>query len=283
MAELGDRFGLLVIDEAHHFGGGRHDEALDLSIAPLRLGLSATPPGPGDAASRLATLVGPTVFELDVAALTGTYLAPFDRITWRIPLEQDERHDYEALVQVYRRVFRSFQGGRLSATWEDFLRHAGRTDEGRTALAAWRRAARLLAYPRGKRAALAQILARHRAHKTLIFVANNETAYAVATEHLIMPLTCDIGRAERQQVMARFGAGELRALVSAQVLNEGLDVPDAEVGVVVAGRRGEREHAQRVGRLLRPGPGKRALVYELVVANSSEARQAARRWERLAG
>lgn len=283
MPELGDRFGLLVVDEAHHFGGGRHDEALELSIAALRLGLSATPPSPGEAASRLALLVGPTVFELDVAALAGTFLAPFDRVTWRVPLAPDERQDYDALVAVYRRVFRIFQGGRLGATWEDFLRDAGRTDEGRTALAAWRRASRLLAYPRGKRAALAQLLARHRQHKTLIFVANNETAYAVATEHLVMPLTCDIGRAERQSALDRFRAGELRALVSAQVLNEGLDVPDAEVGIVVAGRRGEREHVQRVGRLLRPGPGKRALVYELVVANSSEARQAARRWERLAG
>ena len=97
-----------------------------------------------------------------------------------------------------------------------------------------------------------------------------------------MPLTCDIGRKERQDVLSRFRSGALRALVSAQVLNEGLDVPDAEVGIVVAGRMGEREHAQRVGRLLRPGEGKRAIVHELVVQQSSEVRQAERRWERLA-
>jgi superfamily II DNA or RNA helicase len=66
------------------------------------------------------------------------------------------------------------------------------------------------------------------------------------------------------------------------VLNEGVDVPEAEVGIVVAGRMGEREHVQRVGRLLRPGPGKQALVYELVVAQSGEVRQAERRGARLA-
>jgi superfamily II DNA or RNA helicase len=115
-----------------------------------------------------------------------------------------------------------------------------------------------------------------------VFVADNQTAYAVARQHLVMPLTCDIGRAERQEVLDRFRSGTLRALVSAQVLNEGIDVPDAEVGIVVAGRMGEREHVQRVGRLLRPGPDKRALVYELVVEGSSEARQAERRGERLA-
>lgn len=49
-------------------------------------------------------------------------------------------------------------------------------------------------------------------------------------------------------------------MVSAQVSNEGLDVPDADVAIIVGGTRGEREHVQRVGRLLRPRPGKRALV-----------------------
>ena len=149
-------------------------------------------------------------------------------------------------------------------------------------MAAWRRARRLLAFPRRKREALALLLARHRKDKALVFVADNETAYAVAREHLIMPLTCDIGRRERQDALARFRTGELRALVSAQVLNEGLDVPDAEVGIVVGGRLGEREHVQRVGRLLRPGEGKQALVYELVIGHSSEARDAERRGRRLA-
>jgi superfamily II DNA or RNA helicase len=37
------------------------------------------------------------------------------------------------------------------------------------------------------------------------------------------------------------------ALVSARVLNEGIDVPDADVAIVVGGTRGEREHVQRIG------------------------------------
>jgi superfamily II DNA or RNA helicase len=126
------------------------------------------------------------------------------------------------------------------------------------------------------------LLARHRGQRTLVFVADNDTAYRIARAELVMPLTCDIGRREREDVLARFRAGQLRALVSAQVLNEGLDVPDADVGIVVGGRHGEREHIQRVGRLLRPGVGKRATVYELVVPQSGEARAAERRWGRLA-
>jgi superfamily II DNA or RNA helicase len=111
----------------------------------------------------------------------------------------------------------------------------------------------------------------------LIFTADNETAYAIAQERLVMPLTRDIGRHEREEVLERFRHGEIRTLVSARVLNEGLDVPDADVGVIVGGSFGEREHVQRVGRLLRPSAGKRAMVYELVTRNTIEVGQARRR------
>jgi superfamily II DNA or RNA helicase len=126
------------------------------------------------------------------------------------------------------------------------------------------------------------LLGRHRATRTIVFVADNPTAYAISREHLIMPLTCDIKRKEREHVLELFKDGKLRALVSAQVLNEGLDVPDAEVGIIVAGTKGEREHVQRVGRMLRPRPGKRALVYELVVRSTIEVEQARKRRSALA-
>lgn len=281
MPVLGDRFGLIVVDEAHHFGSGARDEALEMAIAPLRLGLTATASPPGPAADRLAALVGPIVYELSLGDLADA-VAPLDRITWRVRLDPDERREYDLLAGVYRRAYRAFLGGRLGSRWEDFLRHASQTDEGRVGISAWRRASRLLAYPRAKQQALRVLLARHRAQRTLVFVANNETAYAVAREHLIMPLTCDIGAREREAVLQRFRAGSLRALVSAQVLNEGIDVPDADVGIVVAGSLGAREHVQRIGRVLRPRPGKRALVYELVVAGTGEVRQAERRAEPLA-
>jgi superfamily II DNA or RNA helicase len=282
MATIGDRFGLLIIDEAHHFGHGVRDEALEMSIAPLRLGLTASPPEAGPGAAGLLKLIGPVVFQLSVGDLEGRYLAPLRRITWGLRLDPEERREYLALREVYRKALREFEGRHLGSHWKDFVAHASRTDQGRVGLSAWRRASRLLAFPRCKQQALALLLERHRSQRTLVFVAHNETAYAVAREHLIMPLTCDIGAAERHSVLEKFSAGTLRALVSAQVLNEGLDVPDAEVGIVVAGRLGEREHVQRIGRLLRPGEGKHALVYELVVMESNEVGQARRRSERLA-
>jgi superfamily II DNA or RNA helicase len=116
----------------------------------------------------------------------------------------------------------------------------------------------------------------------LVFTADNAAAYATALEHLVMPLTCDIGRAERDEALDRFRRGELRALVSARVLNEGIDVPSADVAVIAGGSLGTREHVQRVGRLLRPAPGKRALVYELVVRDSLEVGRSRERRKGLA-
>jgi superfamily II DNA or RNA helicase len=116
----------------------------------------------------------------------------------------------------------------------------------------------------------------------LVFTADNAAAYAIAREHLIMPITCEIGRRERERALLAFREGKLRALVSARVLNEGIDVPDADVAIIVGGALGEREHVQRIGRLLRPVPGKRAIVYELVTLSTSEARRAAERRRALA-
>src|SRR5437867_6677189 len=71
MDRFGNRFGLLVVDEAHHFGCGLRDEALEMSVAKARLGLTATPPGNEGAAERLVELVGRTAYELTTGDLAG--------------------------------------------------------------------------------------------------------------------------------------------------------------------------------------------------------------------
>ena len=53
-------------------------------------------------------------------------------------------------------------------------------------------------------------------------------------------------------------------MVTSKVLNEGVDVPDANVAIVMSGSGSVREHVQRLGRILRKREGKRAMLYELV-------------------
>jgi superfamily II DNA or RNA helicase len=276
MQRFGHRFQLLVVDEAHHFGTGVRDEALEMCVAPRRLALTATSPE-GHALTRVEELMGPCVCALTIADLSGLWLADYESIVLGLRLTVDEQKQYDRALELFRAIFDPFRRLSPGGTWKDFTVFASRSESGRDALLAFRASRQLTNYSEAKRRAVATLLEQHRQRRTLVFTANNSTAYAIAREHFVMPITCDIGRAEREQALAAFRAGQLRVLVSAQVLNEGIDVPDAEVAIIVAGVRGQREHVQRVGRLLRPAPGKRAVIYELVLEGTHETRKAAQR------
>jgi superfamily II DNA or RNA helicase len=278
---VGDKFGLVVVDEAHHVGGWCPSDILDMLIAPARLGLTATPPaaplGVERDRSALAKSIGPTVYSLGIDALRGTALADFDHTLIGVHLDAGERALYRKLRGEFSAFYAEQSRALPGMAWRDFLSAAQRSAAGRDALAAWRASRALLAYPQAKRTALRELLVKHRGDRVLIFTADNATAYAVARELLVVPITCDIGRAERTEMLGRFRSGESSVLVSSQVLDEGFDVPDAEVAIVVGGTASSRRHAQRIGRVLRPRPGKHANVYELAVADSAELRQVSRR------
>jgi len=109
MERIGAHFGLIVVDEAHHFGRGIRDEALEMAIAPARMGLSATPPAEPVSAARLAELVGPPVYEMTVTDLAGSYLANFGVVVLRLPLDRQERRDYEREMAAFQNAFVAFR------------------------------------------------------------------------------------------------------------------------------------------------------------------------------
>ncbi|MEK6234308.1 MAG: helicase-related protein, partial [Planctomycetales bacterium] len=65
-------------------------------------------------------------------------------------------------------------------------------------------------------------------------------------------------------------AGELPFLAASKVLNEGVDVPAANVAIVLSGSGSVREHVQRLGRILRRAKDKQAVLYEVVTENTGE-------------
>jgi len=222
------------------------------------------------------------VFRSAIEELAGRFLAPFQLLTLSLPLDASERKAYDREVSAYRPVVRRFFEVAPGADWNDFVANANRTEEGRRALAAWRRARSMLAFTQAKQRAVHELLARNVRSRVLIFTADTATAYAIARTHLVPVLTCDIGRSERADLLSRFAKGELRVLASARVLNEGVDVPEADVAVLVGGTQGKRELVQRVGRVLRPAEGKEAVVFELVSRGTHEVQEADRRRRGLA-
>jgi superfamily II DNA or RNA helicase len=270
---IGDRFGLVIVDEAHHVGAWCPREILEMLVAPSRLGLTATPSD----APYVARHIGPLVYNLAIEDLVGDALAHYTLETIPIALTVDERRRYNELRGEFAAFYAQQARAAPGLLWREFLHIARKSERGRAAIAAWRGSRALVAYPAGKRAAVRDVLERHRTDRTLVFTADNATAYAIARELLVMPITCDIGRAERTTALERFRSGETPVLVSAQVLDEGFDLPDAEIAIVVGGTSSTRRHIQRIGRLLRPRPDKHALVYELVVQQTSEVQQAKHR------
>ena len=93
-------------------------------------------------------------------------------------------------------------------------------------------------------------------------------------------LTHHTKAAERKEFLDLFRQGKYPVLVTSKVLNEGVDVPQASVGIIVSGSGSVREHVQRLGRILRHAPDKpQAILYELISANTSEESISARRRE----
>ena len=74
-------------------------------------------------------------------------------------------------------------------------------------------------------------------------------------------------------------SAERAAVATSKVLNEGVDVPDANVAVILSGSGSVREHVQRLGRILRKKGDKRAVLYELVTEATSETYTSERRRE----
>ncbi len=283
MDALGDRFALLVVDEVHHFASGLRAEALEACVAPYRLGLTATAPEAASAGElTLDDLVGPVAFAMSIGDLSGTHLAAFDVVRLRVGLTAAERAEYVRMARPYLELQAALRRATPSIDWEGTMRAMASTADGRRAIRAWQGAVALAAFPEEKRRLAAALIERHRDDKTLVFASRASDARTVSSDSLVPAITAEIVREERDAVMARFRDGTLRCVVSARVLNEGVDVPDANVAVLLGGALGVREQAQRVGRVLRPGPGKRAIVYDIATAGTVDADRADRKWRRFA-
>jgi superfamily II DNA or RNA helicase len=280
MEHLGARFGLIVFDECHHLPSSAYALAARACLAPFRLGLTATPERADGREAELGGLIGPILYRKDIVELSGDYLAEYDVERVSIELSPSERAEHDAERGIYRE-FLQRRGIRMSqpSGWGQFVIQASQSDAGRRAMIAYRRQRELAFAPCAKLEYLEHLLHEHRRDRAILFTQDNATAYAIARRFLVPVITHQTKVRERSAILAGLAEGTYRAVATSKVLNEGVDVPDANVAVILSGNSSVREHVQRLGRILRKKGDKRALLYELVTEATTETYTSDRRRE----
>lgn len=276
--KLGNRFGLLVFDEVHHLPGDFTRTVAEYSLAPYRLGLSATVERSDGKHADIFELVGQAVYRKTPEQLAGGALAEYRTERIKVRLSDEERRAYDEAV-AQRNAFLSENRiflGTLQG-WQRFVRASAQSSAGRAAMLAHRRARALAFGTDAKLRVLADLLTKHAGDRVLIFTDDNRTVYRVSEVFLIPAITHQTKVKERHAALTRFRAGEYPRLVTSRVLNEGVDVPAANVAIVLSGTGSTREHVQRLGRILRPAAGKQAVLYEVVAEDTSEETVSKRR------
>ncbi|WP_119068796.1 DEAD/DEAH box helicase [Rubrobacter indicoceani] len=281
----GDRFAMVVYDEVHHLPAPKNAVISQMLLAPYRLGLTATPERPDGGHERLPELVGGIVYRKDPEDLAGKYLAPFELVKIPIELTAHERHEYNLANAVYRDFLEKHRLPMRSAEdWQRFIMVAATSHSGgREALLAARRRREIQSNALRKVVTLESLLRRHWDDRVIVFTKSVEEVYALSRRFLVPSITFETPAKERKEILDKFRDGRYRAVIASDVLNEGVDVPDAGVAIVLAGSASRREYVQRLGRILRPKKDKRATLYELVTTETGEEFTSRRRRESFTG
>lgn len=278
MERLGDRFALLVFDECHHLPGPTYSTAADMSLAPFRLGLTATPEREDGLETKLDRLIGPVVYRREIGELAGEFLSDYETSRLEVSLSEEEMMRYEEERAIYR-GFLEEEGLRLGGRggWQRFLMLTSRSERGRRAFLAYRAQKAIAQASEAKLRLLGDLLERHRHDRVLVFTSDNETVYKISRRFLLPAITHQTKVKERHRLLSGFNDGRYPFLVTSKVLNEGVDVPAANIGIVLSGSGSVREHVQRLGRILRRGEGKQAKLYEVVARDTAEEYTSQRR------
>ena len=277
--DVGGAFGLVVFDEVHHLGGEGYRDVARLLAAPARLGLTATFERPDGAHEVVAELVGPVVYDRSVDDLAGDHLADYELRRIEVDLSSAERTAYEAAQGTFVDYLKTSGLSLTSGSdYQELVKRSGTDPRAREALLAKQEAREIMMNADAKVEALARLLDRHRDDRVIVFTAHTDLVYRLSERFLLPAITGETGASERRSILDRFRRGDYTRVVTANVLDEGVDVPDASVAVVLSGSGSEREFTQRLGRILRPkSDGRGAVLYELVSAETAEERVADRR------
>jgi superfamily II DNA or RNA helicase len=282
--QLGNKFKLIVFDEVHHLASTGYIQIAEMYIAPYRMGLTATYERSDQRHSLLSQLVGDQVYSVGVEKLTGEHLSPYTYEKISVELTPQEQQTYEYQMHIFRSFLQQRRITLRSATdFQKFIMTTGRDPKAREALLSRNRAVKIAVNSEAKLTVLSEQLEAYRNEKILVFTLHNDLVYRISLRFLVPAITHQTPREERREILSNFGSGKYPVVVTSQVLDEGVDVPDASVGLVLGGTGSNREYVQRLGRLLRKKEGKLARLIEIISKETMEVGTSRRRHQKTGG
>ena len=278
-ATLGDKFSLTIFDEVHHLAAPGYRSIAEQLASPFRLGLTATIEREDGMHIELPKLVGGIVFQMFPSELAEMkHLATFEIERRQVEMLPEEANEYKKNYQRYKSCLEKL-GFRYPLAFEKLVMISAKNRDAREALLARNKAMNIALNSRSKIEELREILAENKGVKTIIFTQHNSLVYEISNTFLIPFITYKTDKDERHDVLKGFREGRYGAIVTSKVLDEGVDVPDAELGIILSGTGSGREFIQRLGRLLRPKPdiNKKATLIEITSAETREIGTSAKR------
>ncbi|MEJ2702792.1 MAG: DEAD/DEAH box helicase family protein [Sedimentisphaerales bacterium] len=277
MTRMGAGFGLLIFDEEHHLPGKCRREAAILSAATMRLGLTATEERSDGLHKDLDWLIGPVVYRMPFKEAEGSTLAHFDLVRIPVALTEQEQATYDQCSRVVRHFISSRRKDQPGYTWQDLCRESGKDPQARNAQKAYYLKNSIESRAAEKLRVLEDIFRLHRGQQILVFTGLNVMAIEVSKRFLVPTILSHTRKRERLLVLDSFAKGVFPVLVANRVLDEGVDVPEAKVAVVIGGQGSTRQAKQRLGRVLRKSGNARATLYEVVCENTKEVHRSRKR------
>jgi superfamily II DNA or RNA helicase len=276
-AKLGNQFKLIVFDECHHLPGNFRRDAATMSLAPYRLGLTATPHRSDGKHADLSFLIGPTVYELGIKSVKGKTLADFDIVKIPVHLSDHEQLQYNECSLHVRTFMYERRKTEPGFRWEDLCSESARDPLARATLVAYRRKQAIEDRAKEKLRILEDLFRLHAGTPIIVFAGSNAMARDVSVRFLIPCLLNHCGKKERLEILNGLADGTYPAIVANQVLDEGVDVPAVKVAIVIGGSASTRQAKQRLGRILRKSGNSRATLYEVVCQDTGEAKRSRQR------
>ena len=276
--KLGNKFGLIIFDEVHHLPAESFKQIAEMFASPFRMGLTATYEREDGSHRELNRLMGGKVFETKIRELAGEYLSPFKIQKIVVELTAEEQKEYDLNHGTFADYLRKNNITiRTPLDFQKIVIRTGRDPDARKALLARNKARDIALNSVSKIEKFSEILKKHKESRLFVFTEHNKLVHIISKKFLIPAITYRTAIKERSDILNRFRSGVYRAVVTSKVLDEGIDVPEADVGVVLSGTGSERAFIQRLGRILRKKEGKEAILYEIVSGETSEINTAKRR------